>query len=99
VHLSGTVVHTANAPRVSSGSGIIAARSVSIDRGDLAQRLLDKASAHPRVRVHYRHTLTALDVAGGAATFSVGGDGGDGDGGGGGAAAAQQRVERVRLQS
>jgi hypothetical protein len=44
---------------------------VSIDRGELAQRLLNTAAALPNVTVHYQHKLTGVDLQQRTATFAV----------------------------
>jgi kynurenine 3-monooxygenase len=44
---------------------------VSIDRGELAQRLLDTAAALPNVTVRYQHKLVSADLQQRTATFTV----------------------------
>jgi 2-polyprenyl-6-methoxyphenol hydroxylase-like FAD-dependent oxidoreductase len=44
---------------------------VSIDRGELAQRLLDTAAALPNVTVQYQHKLVSVDLQQRIATFAV----------------------------
>ncbi|KAG5184814.1 hypothetical protein JKP88DRAFT_354335 [Tribonema minus] len=65
--IAGTVQHDAE-PATRQGLG---QRSISIDRGDLAQLLLDRAAALPNVRVHYLHLLGGVDVANSVVTFSI----------------------------
>ena len=47
----------------------------SVDRGDVAQRLLDIAAALPDVKVHYGAQFQSLDLKGSSAVFTAAGSG------------------------
>ncbi|KAG5188877.1 hypothetical protein JKP88DRAFT_353273 [Tribonema minus] len=69
VKIAGSVTHDKDKePRTWKG---FVQGYISIDRGDLAQLLLDKAAALPNVRVHYLHSLEGVDVAANVATFNL----------------------------
>ncbi|KAG5181364.1 hypothetical protein JKP88DRAFT_321865 [Tribonema minus] len=71
IPIAGSVQHSATPPRASGG---FAAGALCVDRGDLAQRLLDSTRGLPNVRIHYSCSLVALDVRGARATFARVGD-------------------------